>query len=170
MLGAHNYCADKAERISAERLGSKDVRADERNRIMALQLYMVGLAVQDMGKSQEFYRRLGLVIPAGSQDRQHVQVKMGEDFTFFLDTRTISPEKSASDASLGGYRVLFEYYLKSQAAVEAKYAELVAYGYQSYRAPFIYANGMCFALVNDPDGNTILLSGDGEPGETTQTS
>jgi hypothetical protein len=30
---------------------------------MALPLTMVGLAVQDMGKSLEFYRRLGLAIP-----------------------------------------------------------------------------------------------------------
>lgn len=127
---------------------------------MALQLFMIGLNVQDMGKSQEFYRRLGLVIPAGSQDEPHVQVKMGEEFTFFLDTRAIKPEALASGETVEGYRVLFEYYLKSQAAVEAKYIELIEYGYQSYRAPFIYANGMCFALVNDPDGNTILLSGD----------
>lgn len=127
---------------------------------MALQLFMIGLNVQDMGKSQEFYRRLGLVIPAGSQNEPHVQVKMGEEFTFFLDTRAIKPEADASGKTIEGYRVLFEYYLKSQAAVEAKYAELIEYGYQSYRAPFIYTNGMCFALVNDPDGNTILLSGD----------
>jgi hypothetical protein len=58
--------------------------------------------------------------------------------------------------------VIFEYNLKSQAAVEAKYAELIGYGYQSYRSPFIFSNGMCFALVDDPDGHTILLSGDVE--------
>lgn len=52
--------------------------------------------------------------------------------------------------------------MKSQAAVEATYAELIGYGYQSYRAPFLYANGMCYALINDPDGNTILLAGDAE--------
>ena len=129
---------------------------------MALQLYMVGLITQDMGKSQEFYRRLGLAIPAGSQHEPHIEVKMGGEFTFFLDTRAFGPEKPASGKTLENCRVLFEYYLESQEAVEAKYAELIEYGYQSYRAPFIFANGMCFALVNDPDGNTILLSGDGE--------
>ena len=30
---------------------------------MSLQLYMIGLAVQDLDQSQEFYRRLGLAIP-----------------------------------------------------------------------------------------------------------
>ena len=62
-------------------------------------------------------------------------------------------------------RVLFEYFLQTQAAVEAKYAELIGYSYQSYRAPFIYSNGMRFALVNDPDGKTMLLSGQPEEAE-----
>ena len=62
-------------------------------------------------------------------------------------------------------RVLFEYFLQTQAAVEAKYAELIRYSYQSYHAPFIYSNGMCFAVVNDPDSNTILLSGQPEKAE-----
>lgn len=129
---------------------------------MALQLYMVGLMTKDMEKSQEFYRRLGVAIPAGSQSEEHVEVKMREEFTFFLDTRAFGPEKPASDEPLENCRVLFEYYLESQAAVKEKYAELVGYGYQSYRAPFTFANSMCFAFVNDPDGNTILLSGDVE--------
>jgi catechol 2,3-dioxygenase-like lactoylglutathione lyase family enzyme len=129
---------------------------------MGLQLYMVGLTVQNMDKAQEFYRRLGVVIPAGSQNEPHVEVKMGEEFTFFLDTRNFGPEESAAGEMPETARVIFEYYLKSQAAVEAKYAELIDYGYQSYRAPFTFANGMCFAFVNDPDGNTILLSGDVE--------
>ncbi len=133
--------------------------------MMAQQLYMVGLTVRDMDKSLEFYRRLGLAIPEGSQGQPHVEVKMGGEFTFFLDTRTIKRDEPAPAESSEGYRAIFEYYLKTQAAVEAKYAELVGYGYQSYRAPFIFTNGMCFALVNDPDGNTILLSGDVEGGE-----
>src|SRR5712691_8333502 len=46
-------------------------------RTMALELYMLGLIVQDMGKSLEFYRRLGLAIPEGSKGQTHVQIKMG---------------------------------------------------------------------------------------------
>jgi len=42
--------------------------------------------------------------------------------------------------------------------VEAKYAELTACGYQGYRAPFETSFRAYFAMVNDPDGNTILLS------------
>lgn len=132
---------------------------------MALQLYMVGLTVQDMEKAKEFYRRLGLAIPEENPKRPPLMIKMDGEFTLFLAPKSIESEQTASGEPLENYRILFEYYLKSQAAVQAKYAELIGYGYQSYRAPFIYSNGMCFALVNDPDGNTILLSGDVEEAE-----
>lgn len=128
--------------------------------MMALQLFMIGLTVRDMGTSQEFYRRLGVAFPDGSEGLPHVEVTMGSGFTFFLDTRTIKSDGTGAGESADGYQALFEYYLKSAAAVEAKYAELMAYGYQSYRAPFTYSNGMRFALIKDPDGNVILLSGD----------
>jgi hypothetical protein len=41
---------------------------------MALQLYMVGLATQNMGESLAFYRRLGLALPEGSEEQPHIEV------------------------------------------------------------------------------------------------
>ena len=61
----------------------------------------------------------------------------------------------------GADDVLLEFYLPSRALVDAKYRELTEAGYGSYRAPFeVPRIGMYFALVEDPDGHTILLSGD----------
>ncbi|HET8852558.1 MAG TPA: VOC family protein [Ktedonobacteraceae bacterium] len=130
--------------------------------MMALQLSMVGLTVQDMEKSKEFYRRLGLAVPEENPKQPPLMINMEGEFTLFLAPGSIQSERTASGEHIENYRVLFEYYVKSQAAVEAKYAELIGYGYQSYRAPFLYANGMYYALINDPDGNTILLAGDAE--------
>ena len=134
---------------------------------MALELYMVGLIVQDMGKSLEFYRRLGLEIPEGSEQKTHVEIKMGSGLTFFLDSRParwdpsfVNSAESGHTEAADGYPTVFEFYLKMRAAVEAKYAELTTFGYQSQRAPYATTFGMCFAMVKDPDGNTILLSGD----------
>ena len=53
-----------------------------------------------------------------------------------------------------------EFYLVEPAALEAKYAELVGFGYEGFRPPYLTAYGMLFAMVKDPDGNTILLSAD----------
>lgn len=134
---------------------------------MALELYMLGLIVKDMRASLAFYRQLGLAIPDGSDALTHVEVKMGTGMTFFLDSQParfdpqFTPSADIEQApAQGSYRSMLEFYLKTQAAVEAKYAELIGCGYQGFRAPYATAFGMCFAMLHDPDGNTILLSGD----------
>ena len=132
---------------------------------MALELYMLGLIVQDMPTALEFYRRLGLAIPDGSEKQSHVEVKMGNGMTFFLDSKPRrwdpgfgtqpNPERIAA---ADRYPVILEFYLKDQNAVAAKYTELIDFGYQSYREPYSTSFGMYFAMIKDPDGNTILLS------------
>ncbi len=118
---------------------------------MPLQLYMVGLIAENVDKSREFYRRLGVGFPDASAGQQHIEVKMSGGLTFFLNARGRMPE-------LDGARVILEFYLESRDAIDAKYNELVDLGYESYHAPYISSIGMYFALINDPDGNTVLLS------------
>ena len=126
---------------------------------MALELYMVGLVVKDMPRALEFYRKLGLAIPEGSENQPHVEIKMSNGLTFFLNNkRAYSTYDPDHQEAAGGYRILLEFYLKQRDEVDAKYAELTNFGYQSYRAPFETPFGMYFAMNNDPDGNTILLS------------
>ncbi len=55
-------------------------------------------------------------------------------------------------------RVALEFNLKERAAVDAKYAELTGFGYRSYHALFFSPTGIYFAMVNDPDGNSVVLS------------
>lgn len=140
---------------------------------MALELYMLGLIVQDMGKSLEFYRQLGLAIPEGSEAKTHVEIKMGSGLTFFLDSRPtrwdpgfVRGDEPGRIGASNNYPSVLEFYLKTRNAVEEKYRELTGSGYQGYRAPYETPFGMCFALINDPDGNTILLSGDLGKNET----
>jgi predicted lactoylglutathione lyase len=59
----------------------------EREKKMSLQLYMIGLAVQDMDKSQEFYRRLGLDIPEKQSGERPLFIKMEGKFSLFLALR-----------------------------------------------------------------------------------
>lgn len=120
---------------------------------MALDLYMLGLIASDIEKSVEFYRRLGVDFPEDIEGKTHVRVKMGGDFTFFVNARGRLPE-------LDDVRVIMEFYLEGRGAVDAKYKELVDYGYKSFKAPYVASIGMYFALINDPDGNTVLLSAD----------
>lgn len=127
---------------------------------MGLELYMVGIVVEDMVKAVEFYRRLGVEIPEGHEKMQHVPIKMS-GMTMFLTTKPMNKrwDPARTDAS-GGYRIILEFYLKTRQAVDEKYAELMGYGYESHVAPYETEFNIYFAMVNDPDGNTILLSGD----------
>ncbi|HEY1388427.1 MAG TPA: VOC family protein [Ktedonobacterales bacterium] len=135
---------------------------------MALNLYMVGVTTQNMSKTVEFYRQLGVAIPDGEEAKPHIEVKMPGELTFFLNNRPIASDNPTLVGTPGGtYSILLEFYLKTEAAVEAKYHELIESGYTSYHTPFKTNIGMLFAFVNDPDGNTVLLSGDLEAEEAT---
>jgi predicted lactoylglutathione lyase len=134
---------------------------------MALELYMLGLIVKDMGRALEFYQRLGLAIPEGSEKQTHVEIRMESGLTVFLDSRPsrwdpgfVQAEDPGSAETSGSYPIILEFYLKERSAVDAKYKELTGFGYQGYRAPYETSFGMYFAMIKDPDGNTILLSGD----------
>lgn len=120
---------------------------------MALNLYMVGVMSKDPDKTVEFYRRLGVGFPEGTEGQPHVEAKMKGDLTFFVNSKE-RPEELANAG------VIFEFYLKERSLVDAKYAELIGYGYKSFHEPFLTAFGPYFALVNDPDGNTVLLTAD----------
>ena len=125
---------------------------------MALELYMVGVIVEDMGRALEFYRRLGVAIPEESENKEHVEVKMS-GLTFFISTKqaNVRWDPARTEAS-GGYRMILEFYLETRGAVDAKYAELTGFGYQSHLAPYVTPFNAYFAMIDDPDGNTVLLS------------
>lgn len=125
---------------------------------MALELYMVGVIVEDMSNAVEFYRRLGVSLPSGIETQQHVEIKMS-GLTFFLNTKRLNAKwDPAKTEASGGYRIILEFYLKTREAVDAKYAELTGFGYASHVAPYETSFNTYFAMVNDPDGNTVLLS------------
>lgn len=122
---------------------------------MGLELYMLGLIPRDMDKSLEFYRRLGVALPERNNGEPHISVEMGSKLTFFLNI--MEQLVAVEDRP----QTILEFYLKEQAAVEAKYKEMIDFGYRSYRAPFeIPQFNICFALIYDPDDHLVLLSGD----------
>lgn len=125
---------------------------------MGLELYMVGVIVEDMRRAAEFYRRLGVDVPEGADSEEHVEVAMS-GLTFFLSTTGANARwDPARTAASGGYRIVLEFYLDTAAALDAKYDELTGFGYVGHCAPYDVTRELRFALVDDPDGNTVLLS------------
>jgi uncharacterized glyoxalase superfamily protein PhnB len=140
---------------------------------MAQELYMVGLIVKDMPTALAFYRLLGVAIPERSETQLHVEVKMGSGLTFFLDSQPgrwdpLFGGQVEAQASIRSnqYPSLLEFYLKERSTLEAKFKELVDAGHQAFREPYATAFGMIFAMVKDPDGNTVLLSADAPAQQT----
>jgi hypothetical protein len=128
---------------------------------MGLELFMVGVVVSDMPRALEFYRRLGIEIADGSEELEHVEVKMS-GLTFFLTTVAGNArwDPARREISGDGYRIVLEFCVGTAPVLDAKYAELTGYGYTGHCAPYDVTPDTRFALVDDPDGNTILLSAD----------
>jgi len=126
---------------------------------MSLQLSMVGLMVEDMPTALAFYRRLGLAIPPEEDAKQFVLWRMDSGVTIFWDTVFADTYDPGREKPAGGYRVMLEFFLEDAAAVDSKFEEMVGLGYHGRCAP-VQTNGPYAAMVDDPDGNVILITND----------
>jgi predicted lactoylglutathione lyase len=120
---------------------------------------MVGIVVEDMARSLAFYRSLGLDIPWGAEEQGHVEVEIGGGVVLFWDAVFAGSYDPDRDEPKGGYRILPEFFVESEREVDTRYGELVAEGYRGHKAPFQTHFGAYMAMVEDPDGNTVLLTG-----------
>jgi len=118
---------------------------------------MVVLLVEDLPRSIAFYRRLGVEFPAGAEERPAVQVSLGGDHQFVLTTR-FAEAIPGHEPATGGSRIILEFFVEANEAVDAKYTELTDAGYRGRREPFLTDFNAYMAIVDDPDGNTVLVT------------
>jgi catechol 2,3-dioxygenase-like lactoylglutathione lyase family enzyme len=118
---------------------------------------MVVLLIKDLARSVAFYRRLGLVFPDDVDQRKDVVVDLGGGHNLVLTTTFVRNDPDRREPS-GGARTFLEFFVDGDEAVNATYDELVAAGYRSRRAPFRTDFDAWMALVDDPDGNTVLVT------------
>lgn len=122
-------------------------------------LHMLNVVVADMPASLDFYRRLG-VTAAGPADPAgaHVQLRMPGGFSLELDTAESARLWHAGwRADPASARVVIGFSLPTREAVDERYAELTAAGYQGRQPPFDAFWGGRYAIVADPDGNDVGL-------------
>jgi catechol 2,3-dioxygenase-like lactoylglutathione lyase family enzyme len=125
---------------------------------MPIQLAMVGLVVSDMRRTLAFYRRLGLDIPADADEKRFVMHRMPSGVTIFFDTVFFpghDPERQPAPS--GSYNIALEFYAGTRAAVDGLFTELTGLGYAGRKAPW-KSDGPYAAIVEDPDGNPILIT------------
>ncbi|WFB07475.1 VOC family protein [Streptomyces sp. LX-29] len=126
---------------------------------MTPQINAVSLVVADMAASLAFYRRLGLDIPADADGEPHVEAVLPGGLRLLWDTeetvRSFDPDRDPGPAGSGRLGLAFA--CEGPAAVDAAYAELVGAGAEGHKEPWDAFWGQRYAVLRDPDGNTVDL-------------
>lgn len=125
---------------------------------MTPHLDLIGLVVADLPRSLAFYRRLGLPIPPDADAEPHVEVTLPGGLRLAWDTvetiRSFDPDWAPPT---GGARISLAFRCDSPAEVDANYAELTAAGYVGHLPPWDAFWGQRYAVLLDPDGNSVDL-------------
>lgn len=126
---------------------------------MEIQLAMVVLEVRDIAASAAFYRRLGVEIDEPRPGRPILVHRMGSGVSLLLTESFAADNDPTWTRPTGGYQLLLEFYLGKDDAVDACWADLTAAGYRGRMAP-TWTTGPYAAMIDDPDGNVVLLTSD----------
>lgn len=124
---------------------------------MALQLSHIGIIVKNMKTSLDFYRLLGMDIPASADTEGHVEYKVGGLSIAWDSVEVIKSFDPNWTPASGGHRIGLDFLCASPAEVDSTYAALIAKGYENHKPPFDAFWGQRYATVHDPDGNGISL-------------
>jgi len=125
---------------------------------MAATLKVIGVVVADMARSLAFYRRLGLDVPAAADTEDHVEVALPGGLKLAFDTvATIQSFDPSWSPPSGSPRTGLAFACDSPAEVDKVYGELVAAGYEGHKEPWDAFWGMRYAVLHDPDGNSVDL-------------
>lgn len=136
---------------------------------MGIQFGMVVLYARDLERTIAFYRLLGLDVPDPFPDRpvSLLRTDSGVGFVFTTErtARSFDPDWVRPD---GGYQQVLEFVVDDDAAVDAAWSTLTSAGHRGRSAPGA-PNGIYSAMVDDPDGNVLLVSSDpaARPGRST---
>ena len=120
-----------------------------------MKLDMIGICVRDMGQSLAFYRKLGFDIPEGLDAERHVEIALPNGLRFAWDTlelmQSLVPDFALTPHGVGAFLC------DSPAAVDAAYQRLLESGVKGRREPWDAFWGQRYAIVEDPDGNSVDL-------------
>lgn len=121
-------------------------------------LNQINLVVRDMAVMTEFYRRLGVEIPSTPPpwDRHHRTVATPDGIDFDLDSAEFAGQWNQGWPP-GGTGSVIGFRFSSRAAVDTTYADLTAAGYAGQQPPYDAFWGARYAVVGDPEGNSVGL-------------
>ncbi|HSL34052.1 MAG TPA: VOC family protein [Candidatus Limnocylindrales bacterium] len=125
---------------------------------MTARFDLVGVVVADMARSLAFYRELGFDLPASADGEPHVEASLPGGLRIAWDTiETVRSFDPSWQPPSGGSRMSLAFACDGPADVDATYARLTAAGHEGHLAPWDAFWGMRYAVLHDPDGNSVDL-------------
>ncbi|GGK97089.1 VOC family protein [Nocardia jinanensis] len=125
---------------------------------MTVSLDLIGIVTTDLVRSLAFYRVLGVETPEADGTEPHVEAVLPNGLRLAWDTLdTIRSFDPGFSPASGGHPVALAFATASPADVDALYQEVVAAGFHGHREPWDAVWGQRYAVVHDPDGNTVDL-------------
>ena len=138
------------------------------------QVNAIDLVCADVDASVVFYRRLGLDIPDDAiwrapGDAHHISIKSDTGFDLSLNSEALAdafnPRWRERGRGVGALVIGFD--VDSREAVDERYADLTAAGYDGRREPHDAFWGSRYAIVADPDGNDVGIMSPPDAGHRT---
>ena len=106
---------------------------------MAIHIDVIGIVVADMARSLAFYRELGLAVPPEADAEPHAELALANGLRLTWDTvGTIQSFDAGWQPPSGGHG-------------------RVGLGHDGHLPPWDAFWGQRYAVVHDPDGNTVDL-------------
>jgi uncharacterized glyoxalase superfamily protein PhnB len=122
-------------------------------------LNQLNIVARDFDATLAFYHRLGVDVPAGSTSPdgiRHAEVTLPNGFVLEFDNLPLARVYNAAwRRSEGSSRAVIGFSLPTREAVDQRYAELLAAGYDGRQPPYDTFWGARYAVVADPDGNDV---------------
>jgi catechol 2,3-dioxygenase-like lactoylglutathione lyase family enzyme len=128
----------------------------------SLALGQINVVVRDMRRSLAFYRLLGVSLPEeregeGSEwARHHVNGVASNGVRVELDSLAFARQWNPGlDGAGPGTGVIPIFHVSSREEVDRVHARATAAGYRSHKAPEDAFWGARYAILEDPDGNSV---------------
>jgi catechol 2,3-dioxygenase-like lactoylglutathione lyase family enzyme len=121
-------------------------------------LNQINLVVRDMQAMVEFYEHLGAAVAPtiAPWDRHHRNIATAEGLDFDLDSIAFATQWNQGWPA-GRTGPVLGFRLGSAEAVDETYRDLTGAGYTGQQPPYDGFMGARYAVVADPDGNSVGL-------------
>ena len=128
----------------------------------------INLVVRDMDAMVEFYERLGVEIAPtiAPWDRHHRTLSMADGLDFDLDSTAFATQWNQGWPP-GRTGPVLGFRLASAEAVDGTYSDLTSAGYIGQQPPYDGFMGARYAVVADPEGNSVGLMSPIDPARST---